>query len=74
MQRFHQDVKVLRGVSFKINAGSKVAIVGPSGSGKSTVLALIQRFYEHTDGNILIDGHDIKEYDPRWLRRLQYYQ
>lgn len=65
----YPDVKVLRDVSFEIKAGVKVAIVGESGSGKSTVLALIQRFYDIDEGQILIDGRDIKEYDPRWLRQ-----
>uniref|UniRef100_A0A7S0DPK3 ABC transporter domain-containing protein n=1 Tax=Amorphochlora amoebiformis TaxID=1561963 RepID=A0A7S0DPK3_9EUKA len=64
------NTPVLRGVSFMIKAGAKVAVVGSSGSGKSTVLALIQRFYEIDKGTILIDGRDIREYDPRWLRKL----
>eukprot|EP00468_Gymnochlora_sp_CCMP2014_P000231 CAMPEP_0167744062 /NCGR_PEP_ID=MMETSP0110_2-20121227/2371_1 /TAXON_ID=629695 /ORGANISM="Gymnochlora sp., Strain CCMP2014" /LENGTH=828 /DNA_ID=CAMNT_0007628519 /DNA_START=2546 /DNA_END=5032 /DNA_ORIENTATION=- len=63
------NTAVLRGVSFRIEAGTKVAIVGYSGSGKSTVLALVQRFYEISKGQILIDGKDIRDYDPRWLRR-----
>ncbi|NXL50920.1 ABCB8 protein, partial [Podilymbus podiceps] len=45
-----------------------VAIVGPSGGGKSTVAALLERFYEPTQGTITLDGHDISSLDPSWLR------
>lgn len=48
--------------------GKTMAIVGPSGSGKSTTIALISRFYDVDKGRVLIDGVDIKTYDPQWLR------
>ncbi|HQZ38644.1 MAG TPA: ABC transporter ATP-binding protein [Vicinamibacterales bacterium] len=51
----------LRGVSFTVRAGQVVAIVGRSGAGKSTLVNLLPRFYDVTDGRILIDGHDIRE-------------
>ena len=51
---------VLRGVSFTIRAGEKVALVGPSGAGKSTIADLILRFHEPLSGSILIDGHELK--------------
>ena len=60
--------EVLKGVSFKIERGSRVAIVGPSGAGKSTVFSLIERFYEPTGGEILLDGqavHSISRSDLR---------
>lgn len=60
--------EVLKGVSFKIERGSRVAIVGPSGAGKSTVFSLIERFYEPTGGDILLDGqavHSISRSDLR---------
>lgn len=60
--------EVLKGVSFKIERGSRVAIVGPSGAGKSTVFSLIERFYEPTGGEILLDGqavHAISRSDLR---------
>ena len=50
------DVPILRGASFTIKAGSAVALVGRSGSGKSTSLALIERFYDPTRGQVLFDG------------------
>jgi subfamily B ATP-binding cassette protein HlyB/CyaB len=59
---------ILRGCSFKIKRGQHVAIVGPSGCGKSTVAHLIARMYEPTQGHILIDGRDYREYDINWLR------
>uniref|UniRef100_A0A1D1XWC8 ABC transporter B family member 2 n=1 Tax=Anthurium amnicola TaxID=1678845 RepID=A0A1D1XWC8_9ARAE len=52
-----------------IPAGKVVALVGGSGSGKSTVISLIERFYEPTSGEILLDGHDIKGLDLKWLRK-----
>ncbi len=67
------DREVLRGVSFRVPRGSRVALVGPSGAGKSTALALIERFYDPTGGAILVDGRDIRTLDRRDLRsRLGY--
>lgn len=60
--------EVLKAISFKIERGSRVAIVGPSGAGKSTVFSLIERFYEPTGGEILLDGqavHTISRSDLR---------
>lgn len=59
----------LNDVSFEVKPGQSVAFVGHSGSGKSTTIQLIERYYDATDGNIFIDGHNIKEIDPRWLHR-----
>ncbi|KAI7744062.1 hypothetical protein M8C21_006687 [Ambrosia artemisiifolia] len=61
---------VLDGLSFSVGAGKRIAIVGPSGSGKSTIISLIQRFYEPTSGQILLDGHDINNLQLNWLRGL----
>ncbi|OHS94222.1 ABC transporter family protein [Tritrichomonas foetus] len=58
----------LKNLSFKINAGETVAFVGESGCGKSTTLQLLQRFYDIVEGQILIDGVDIREISPRCLR------
>merc|ERR1719160_683351 len=58
----------LRGVSFSVEAGQKVALVGHAGCGKSTTFKLIQRLYDPCAGIILIDGHPIQEYDLSTLR------
>lgn len=62
------ESEVLRGVSFSVPRGSRVALVGPSGAGKSTVLALIERFYDPTGGSIRLGGHDIRTYPRAELR------
>lgn len=59
---------IFDGLSFKINAKTKVALVGPSGCGKSTIMQLLLRFYDVDEGEILIDGKNIKEYDLHHLR------
>ncbi|NXV93186.1 ABCB8 protein, partial [Calonectris borealis] len=59
---------VLRDFSLTLPPCKTVAIVGPSGGGKSTVAALLERFYEPTQGTITLDGHDISSLDPSWLR------
>jgi ATP-binding cassette, subfamily B, bacterial len=60
---------VLRDVSFKIAPGETIAIVGRNGAGKTTLIKLIARLYDPTSGRVLIDGHDIREYDPDQLRQ-----
>ncbi|BFM24286.1 ABC transporter ATP-binding protein [Microbacterium sp. che218] len=62
------DRDVLRGVSFEVPRGSRVALVGPSGAGKSTILALIERFYDPTGGAILVDGVDARDLSRDDLR------
>ncbi|MFZ3590580.1 ABC transporter ATP-binding protein [Bacillus sp. DJP31] len=62
------EENVLSGVSFDIQAGEKVALVGPSGSGKSTIVDLLFRLYDTSDGWIEVDGRDIEEWDTAWLR------
>jgi len=60
--------EILKGVSFKIERGTRVAIVGPSGAGKSTLLSLVERFYEPTAGEILLDGQPVKSLSRSDLR------
>ncbi|MEK4082829.1 ABC transporter ATP-binding protein [Psychrobacillus sp. FSL K6-1415] len=64
------DIPVLRDVSFKVKPGSKLAIMGATGSGKSTLLNLIPRFFDATEGTILIDGIDVKEWPLKELRKI----
>ncbi|MBW7930682.1 MAG: lipid A export permease/ATP-binding protein MsbA [Gammaproteobacteria bacterium] len=60
---------VLSDIDLEVPAGQKLAIVGRSGSGKTTLVNLLPRFYEASEGSILIDGHDIREYSLQGLRR-----
>ncbi|HEV8051406.1 MAG TPA: ABC transporter ATP-binding protein [Parachlamydiaceae bacterium] len=60
---------VLKNISLKINVGEYVALVGPSGVGKTTLCSLIPRFYEVSEGKILVDGNDIKSIEAKSLRR-----
>ena len=63
-----EDEEVLRGISFKVQPGETVAIVGATGAGKSTIINLLSRFYEINSGTILVDGIDIKNIQLRSLR------
>ncbi len=62
------DQVVLRNFSLTLKPGQTVALVGASGSGKSTVAALLERFYEPSSGKIYIDGVELSEISPVWLR------
>ncbi|MGQ0721220.1 MAG: ABC transporter ATP-binding protein [Candidatus Eiseniibacteriota bacterium] len=59
---------VLRDVSFRVEAGERVALVGATGAGKTTVLSLLLGFYPPTSGRILVNGQDLAHFDPRSLR------
>lgn len=63
-----QDIQVLNDVSFKVNPGEQVALVGSSGSGKSTIAALLQQFYLPNSGELLFDDKSATEYDLSELR------
>jgi ABC-type multidrug transport system fused ATPase/permease subunit len=65
---YDKDDPVLHEVSFNIEPGQAVGIVGPTGSGKSTVLSLLPRFYDPTLGRVLIDGVDVADYKVAALR------
>ena len=66
---YHPGLTVLKEVSFQIEPGERVGIVGETGSGKTTLLALLARFYDPTAGRVLVDGVDVREYALRDLRR-----
>ena len=59
---------LLKDISFKANKGETVAFIGSTGSGKSSLINLIPRFYDATDGEVLVDGVDVKEYKQESLR------
>ncbi|MDB5592075.1 ABC transporter transmembrane domain-containing protein [Enterovirga sp.] len=63
-----RDTPSLRGISFSVGAGERVALVGPSGAGKSTVFQLLLRFFDPETGRVLVDGVPIRELDPAALR------
>ena len=65
----HDAPEVLRNISLDIEAGQSIGIVGPSGSGKSTLTKLVQRMYVPESGKVLIDGIDLAQASPAWLRR-----
>lgn len=64
-----EDVQVLKGISLGVDNDKKrvVALCGTSGCGKSSIISLIERFYDPEEGEVLFNGRNIKELDPRWL-------
>ena len=65
---YNQDQIIIRDFSAKVKPGQKIAIVGPTGAGKTTMVKLLMRFYDVNEGRILVDGHDIRNYDRHELR------
>jgi ATP-binding cassette subfamily B protein len=65
---YDEHTTVLENLSFTINPGESIALVGPTGAGKSTIVNLISRFYNVTDGAVMIDGHDIADVTLESLR------
>ena len=66
---YRKGEPVLKGISFEMLRGEKVALVGPSGAGKSTIADLLARFHEPQDGKITVDGIDLREFDLRSYRQ-----
>ncbi len=65
---YEESKKILKDISFTLNAGKSIAIVGPSGSGKSTIVNLIPRLYDVDSGSVTFDGIDVRKLDLRFLR------
>ncbi|ANB60465.1 ABC transporter ATP-binding protein [Anoxybacteroides amylolyticum] len=66
---YEQGKEVLHDIDFSVKQGETVALVGPTGVGKTTILQLLTRFYDPTNGRILVDGHDIRHIKRESLRR-----
>ncbi len=65
---YQPNREILKGVSFTVPAGHRLAIVGPTGAGKSTISRLLFRFYDVTGGRVLVDGHDVRDMTQDSLR------
>src|SRR5262249_8636462 len=65
---YTRDEPVLHDVTFTVEPGQCVAVLGPTGAGKSTLLSLLPRFYDPTGGRVLLDGHDLRPLDLDDLR------
>lgn len=66
---YRPRIEVLHDIDLRVEPGETVALVGPTGAGKSTIISLIARFYDVTEGRILIDGHDLRDLDLTAYRR-----
>jgi ATP-binding cassette subfamily B protein len=67
--RYRADMPVLRGIDLAVEPGQTIALVGATGAGKSTLLGLIARFFDPSEGRVLIDGTDIRQFQLKSLRR-----
>ena len=66
---YEDEKEVLSGISFKVNHGKTLALIGPTGSGKSSLVNLLPRLYEYTGGSILIDGRELNTLDKGFIRK-----
>ena len=62
------ELPIFKGYNLKVDPGETVALVGESGGGKSTVISLLERFYDPAKGQVLMDGHDLRDLNVQWLR------
>jgi ATP-binding cassette subfamily B protein len=67
---YNTDKVIINDFTAKIKPGQKVAIVGPTGAGKTTIVKLLMRFYDVNEGSILVDGHDIRDFNRGELRQM----
>ncbi len=67
---YNPDVTIIKDFNSKVKEGQKIAIVGPTGAGKTTMVKLLMRFYDVTSGEILVDGHNIKDFERGELRKM----
>ncbi|CAG5131708.1 unnamed protein product, partial [Candidula unifasciata] len=64
------EVEILKGINIHVRPGQTAALVGMSGCGKSTIVSLIQRYYDPTEGSIIVDGLDVRQYNLKSLRSM----
>ena len=67
---YDPDRTIIKDFNSSVHEGQKIAIVGPTGAGKTTMVKLLMRFYDVTDGEILVDGHNVKDFDRGELRKM----
>ncbi len=67
---YDENKTIINDFNAKVKEGQKIAIVGPTGAGKTTMVKLLMRFYDVTDGEILVDGYNIKDFDRGELRKM----
>ena len=67
---YNPDVTIINDFNSQVKEGQKIAIVGPTGAGKTTMVKLLMRFYDVTDGAILVDGHNVKDFERGDLRKM----
>ena len=67
---YNPNKTIIKDFSAKVKEGQKIAIVGPTGAGKTTMVKLLMRFYDVTDGAILVDGHNVKDFERGELRKM----
>lgn len=67
---YNPDKIIIKDFNGKVKEGQKIAIVGPTGAGKTTMVKLLMRFYDVTSGEILVDGHNVKDFDRGELRKM----
>jgi len=65
---YNEGSPVLNGISFQVNAGETIALVGPTGAGKTSIISLLSRLWDPQAGRVLVDGRDIRGYERRHLR------
>ncbi|MEX2597990.1 MAG: ABC transporter ATP-binding protein [Salibacteraceae bacterium] len=66
---YNDEDWVLKNVSFEVKRGQKIALVGATGAGKTSIINILSRFYEYNKGQIKIDGHELRDFDPAYLSR-----
>ena len=67
---YDENKTIINNFNAKVKEGQKIAIVGPTGAGKTTMVKLLMRFYDVTEGEILVDGYNIKDFDRGELRKM----